>query len=74
MSLTRPEDKATVEAAAAEFLKVCQVQGVKDEQILQVCIAVGAAAMKHEAGSDKAYEAELLGRFERTFRSALKYG
>src|SRR3990172_1035417 len=42
MSLTRPEDKATVEAACAAFLKVCKEQGVKDEQILQVCVAVGA--------------------------------
>jgi hypothetical protein len=73
MSLTRLEDKATVEAACAAFLKVCKEQGIKDEQVLQVCVAVGAATMKHEAAGDKTYEKDLLGRFERTFRSALKY-
>lgn len=71
MSLTKPEDRPVVEAAAAAFLKVCMEQGIKEEQVLQTTIAIAAASIQKEAGKDKTYALDLLGRYGRTLRSAV---
>lgn len=71
MSLTRPEDLPVVEAACAEFLKICQAHGIEDEQVLQACIAIASASIDKESGDDKAYRAELLSRFTKALKSAV---
>lgn len=72
MALCEPEHEPIVEAAAAEFLKLCRQRGIKTEQIMQTAIAVMAAAIAEEAGGDLKYAMDLTERFLRTLKSAVK--
>jgi hypothetical protein len=71
MSLVKPEDKAVVQATAAEFFKVAVHHGVAPEQLLQAMIAMSASLIKEEAGKDRKYALDLFGRYKASLLDAI---
>lgn len=72
MALCEPEDKPAVEAAAIDFIKLCDRHGLEPEQIIQAGVTVVASAISEEAGSDLGYAMELAERFIRSLKSAIQ--
>lgn len=72
MALARPEDEPYIEAAAAEFLSICEKKEFTSKTILQMSIAVAGATILEEAKGDKNYAHELLERYIRSLRSVLQ--
>jgi len=71
MGLARPEDQPAVEAAAVEFVKLCDEKGFKNLTVIQTSIAVGAAVIIDEAGGDRTYAKELMERYIKSLESAV---
>lgn len=71
MALANPEDQPYVEAAAAEFLGICERKEFTVKTILQTSIAVSAATILEEAKGDKNYASELLERYMRSLRTTV---
>jgi hypothetical protein len=71
MALANPEDQPALEAAATEFLKLCEAKKFKTVTVIQTSIAVGAAAILDEAAGDRAYAKQLLARYIQSFRDAV---
>jgi hypothetical protein len=74
MALASPEDRPALEAAAIEFIKICEQKQFKVVTIIQTSIAVGAAAILDEADGDRAYAKQLLERYVQSLTDSVLTG
>jgi hypothetical protein len=72
MALCEPGDKQAVEAAATEFIKLCDQHGLGPEQIIQAGVSVVTAAIGEEAEGDLEYALDLAERFMGSLKSAIR--
>lgn len=72
MPLVDPEDEPYVEAAAAEFLSICEKKEFTTNTILQTMIAVSGATILEATKGDKDYEKDLVERYIQSLKRVLK--
>ena len=71
MSIAKPEDTPSVNAASREFIKLCYTHGLVPEQIIQASIVVATTGIVEEVEGDLEYALDLVSRAHATLRSAV---